>query len=117
MFREKGCQLYGSYDTKSKYYISSINKQDKDKYLHPCCKPTELIERHIINSTKENDIILDPFMGSGSSCVCAKRLNRRYIGFEIDEKWYNVAKDRLQGIDQKGEMNLFDIDYGEEDEK
>lgn len=47
--------------------------------------------------------------GSGSVMVAAKRLNRKYIGFEIEEKWYKVAKDRLQGIDQNGNMNLFDI--------
>ena len=111
MFREKGCKLYGSYETKSKYYISSINKEDKDNYLHPCCKPLPFIMNHIINSTKENDIVLDPFMGSGSTMISAKRLGRKYIGFEIEEKWFKVAQDRLQGINQKGELNLFDIDY------
>jgi len=116
MFREKGCKLYGSYETKSKYYVSSINKEDKDNYLHPCCKPLPFIMNHIVNSTKENDIVLDPFMGSGSTMVSAKRLGRRYIGFEIEDKWYKVAQDRLQGINQKGELNLFDIDYGEENE-
>ena len=113
MFREKGCKLYGSYETKSKYYVSSINKEDKDQFLHPCCKPLQFIMNHIINSTNENDIILDPFMGSGTTCVAAKRLNRKYIGFEIEEKWFNVAKDRLQGINVRGEVNLFDVDYGD----
>ena len=88
MFREKGCPLYGTYETKSKFYLSSVNKEDKDKYFHPCCKPMQFIENHIINSTKEGDIVVDPFMGSGSTMYACKRLNRKYIGFEIDEKWY-----------------------------
>jgi len=109
MFREKGCPLYGTYSTKSKWFISSINKRDKDQYIHPCCKPMELVQRHIINSSKEGDIILDPFAGSGTTCVAAKRLGRQYIGFEINEKYYKIACDRLNGLNQKGEMNLFDL--------
>lgn len=109
MFREKGTKVGGTYHTKSKYFISSTNKDDKDQYLHPTCKPTDLIEKHLTNSSNENDIILDPFAGSGSTLIAAKRLNRQYIGFEIEEKWFNVCKDRLQGINQKGEMNLFDL--------
>lgn len=58
---------------------------------------------------KEGDIILDPFCGSASTLIAAKRLNRNFIGFELEEKWVQVGNDRLQGINQKGEMNLFDI--------
>ena len=68
-----------------------------------------MLSNFIINSTNEGDVVLDCFMGSGSVMVAAKRLNRKYIGFEIEEKWYKVAQDRLQGIDQNGNMNLFDI--------
>ena len=111
MFREKGTKVGGSYQTKSKFFISSTNKDDKDQYLHPTCKNVDMITNHLINSTNENDIVLDPFMGSGSTLVSAKRLNRKYIGFEIEDKWFKVAQDRLQGINQKGELNLFDVDY------
>lgn len=111
MFREKGTKVGGSYQTKSKYFISSCNKDDKNQYLHPTCKNTDMITNHLINSTNENDIVLDPFMGSGSTLISAKRLGRRYIGFELEEKWFKVAQDRLQGINAKGELNLFDIDY------
>ena len=113
MFREKGTSINneGSYATKSKYYISGINKEDKENFIHPTCKPVDFIMNHIKNSTKEGDLILDPFCGSGSTLIAAKRTNRNYIGFEIEEKWFNVACERLQGINQKGEMNLFDVDY------
>lgn len=43
--------------------------------------------------------MLDPFSGSGTTCVCAKRLDRHYIGFEIDEEWHRISLDRLEGID------------------
>ena len=109
MFREKGTLIGGTYKTKSKFFISGTNKDDKDQYLHPTCKNVEMITNHLINSSNEGDIILDPFCGSGSTLIAAKRLNRKYIGFEIDKKWYQVASDRLQGISAKGTMNLFDI--------
>ena len=54
-------------------------------------------------------IVLDPFVGSGTTCLAAKHLGLNYIGFEINEKYYKIAVDRLQGINAKGEMNLFDL--------
>lgn len=51
----------------------------------------------IINSTNEGDKVLDPFMGAGSTCVAAKQTGREYYGFEIDEKYYNIAKKRIDG--------------------
>jgi site-specific DNA-methyltransferase (adenine-specific) len=62
---------------------------------HPTEKPTELLELYIRNSTKENDIVFDPFMGSGSTCVAAINTNRHYIGFELDEKYFEVAQKRI----------------------
>ena len=111
LFREKGCPLYGSYGTKSKWFLSPINKKDKDDYDHPTIKPLELVKRHIINSSKENDIIFDPFLGSGTTAVASKELSRQYIGFEINETYYKIAKDRLNGINQKGETSLLDTDF------
>ena len=111
--REPKTKLGGTYETKSKVYTSGANVEDKKQYLHPTCKPIERLSHFIINSSKEGDVILDPFAGSGSTLIAAKRLNRKYIGFEIDEKWFKVSQERLQGINQKGEMNLFDIEYEE----
>ena len=115
MFREKGCKLYGSYETKSKYFISGINKSDKDLYDHPTIKPLNFVKNHIINSTKEGDVVLDCFIGSGTTAVACKELNRNYIGFEIDPKFYQIAVDRLNGLSQQdkrlkesGVMNIFD---------
>lgn len=94
---------------KRKCYMTSVNKEDKNNFNHPTIKPIEIIENFILNSSKENDIIFDPFLGSGTTALAAKHLNRNYIGIEISEKYYKIAQDRLQGINQKGEMNLFDI--------
>lgn len=58
---------------------------------------------------KDKYIVLDPFVGSGTTCLAAKHLGLSYIGFEINDKYYQIAIDRLNGINKKGEMNLFDI--------
>ena len=120
MFREKGCQLYGTYETKSKYYISAINKADKDLYDHPTIKPLEMVKNHILNSTQDGDVVLDCFMGSGTTAVACKELGRNYIGFEINPKYYQIAIDRVNGITQKdrklkesGIMDIFDFGVNE----
>ena len=63
---------------------------------HPTEKPVELMRDLIINSTNEGDKVLDPFMGSGSTCLACKQTNREYYGIEIDEKYYDIAKKRLE---------------------
>ena len=79
--------------------------------LHPTEKPVELMRDFIKNSTNEGDKVLDPFMGSGSTCLAAKELNREYYGFEIDEKYYDIAKKRIENVfvsREKGEqISLF----------
>ena len=57
--REKGVKLYGNYFTKHKYFISGVNQIDKKKYGHPTIKNLNFIENHIINSSKEGDVVLD----------------------------------------------------------
>ena len=66
---------------------------------HPTEKPVELMELYIGNSSNENDVVMDPFMGSGTTGVAAKNLNRKFIGIEIDEEYFNVAKSRVLGGD------------------
>lgn len=94
--REKGVKLYGSYHTKRKYYISGVNQVDKKKYKHPTIKPLPFIENHIINSSKEGDLILDCYCGSGTTLVGAIKTNRNFIGFEIDKTYYEIAKQRVE---------------------
>ncbi|MDV3427619.1 MAG: site-specific DNA-methyltransferase [Bacillota bacterium] len=63
--------------------------------LHPTEKPVELLKFYISNSSKEGDIVLDPFAGSGSTLVAAKELNRYYIGYEIDKQYYYIDINRI----------------------
>ena len=108
-FWETGVKIDGKYDELKTVYYQCINQKDKKQYLHPTIKPLNIIENLVKISSREGEIIFDPFVGSGTTCVAAKRLGRKYIGFEINEKYYKIAKDRLQGWNQKGEMSLFDI--------
>lgn len=94
-FREKGVKVYGSYETKFTYYITPSNQKDKKKYGHPTVKPLEMVKNLIVNSSQENDIILDPFLGSGTTAVAAKNLNRKYIGYEISKEYCQIAKKRI----------------------
>lgn len=105
-FREKGVPLNDGYELKSKWYASPINKHDKDLFNHPTIKPLQLVERHIKHATQPNDIVLDPFMGSGTTAVACKNTGRNFIGFEINPKWVQVATDRLNNIDTTGQMSL-----------
>lgn len=63
--------------------------------IHPTEKPEELLERVILLGSKEGETILDPFMGSGTTGAVAKRLNRNFIGIEIDDKYFEIAKNRI----------------------
>lgn len=105
--RERGVRIYGSMETKMKYYVTPTNKEDKQLYKHPTIKPLKIIKNLIINSSNEGDIVADFFLGSGTTCVAAKELNRRYIGFEIDPKYFKIAKDRLNGINANGQTSIF----------
>jgi len=62
---------------------------------HPSEKPISLMETLIRNSTQEGETVLDPFMGGGSTGLACANLNRNFIGFEIDEEYYQVATERI----------------------
>jgi DNA modification methylase len=69
--------------------------QGKERTEHPTQKPEKLIEPFIKYWTNEGDIILDPFLGSGTTMKVARDLNRNCIGIEIDEKYIEMTKKRL----------------------
>jgi len=62
---------------------------------HPTPKPIDLMKQLILDNSNENDLILDPFLGGGTTAVAAKQLHRRYIGIEIIPKYCDIAKKRL----------------------
>ncbi|MBL7785565.1 MAG: hypothetical protein JNM36_06650 [Chitinophagales bacterium] len=70
-------------------------KHNKYRDEHPCQLPIHLLERIILMSSDEGDIILDPFNGTGTTAIAAKRLGRQYIGFELDTDYVAITKNKL----------------------
>lgn len=65
---------------------------------HPSEKPVDLMEHLILNSSNENDIILDCFVGSGATAIAAKKTNRHFIGIEKEQKYVDISNHRLQEV-------------------
>lgn len=105
-FRGKGVPMYGSYETKKKYYVTPTNKEDKKLYEHPTIKPLDIMTNLVINSSKENDTVLDCFMGSGTTGVACVNTNRNFIGIELDDKYFNIARKRIEDTDPFVEIKV-----------
>ena len=73
-----------------------FGQSDKIAYKHPATFPEQLAKDHIISWSNEGDLVLDPFLGSGTTCKIAKEMNRNYIGFEISQEYIDIAKERLK---------------------
>lgn len=93
--RDKGVKLGGDYFTLSKVYTSNVNKEDLNIFHHPTIKPLPLVRRLVINSSKEGDVILDPFMGSGTTAVACIMEKRHWIGYEMNPDYYKNAMRRI----------------------
>lgn len=81
-----------------KHPISIIQFNTDSKKVHPTQKPVDLLEYLIKTYTKENDIILDNCMGSGSTGVAALNLHRRFIGIEMEKKYFDIAEKRIKKL-------------------
>jgi DNA modification methylase len=82
-------------------YESSVLKYPSEsgggfRRYHPTQKNLKMIEYLIKIHTNENDVVLDPFMGSGTTGVACMNLNRRFMGIELDESYFNIAKNRIE---------------------
>lgn len=114
VFKENGSPKYNDgYEFKSKWYISGLNTKDKELYNHPTIKPLDLVKRHILHSTQPDDIVLDCFCGSGTTCVACKETGRRYIGMEINKEYWEIANKRINGITANGQMSMMFDDQGQ----
>jgi len=80
---------------------------ERHKTTHPTEKPEKLLERIILIGSEEGDTVLDPFMGSGTTGVVAKQLNRNFIGIETDCTYFNIAKDRIEKTNLKTNLTTF----------
>jgi DNA modification methylase len=80
------------------WYFNQVKNVSKEKTEHPCQLPEKMLEKIVEATSAEGDVVLDPFAGSGSTLVVAKRLGRRYIGIESDEKYCQIIRGRLQDV-------------------
>jgi len=80
---------------KDVWKITSPSKNEKKFGKHPTQKPEQLLERIILSSSNEGDLILDPFFGSGTTGYVAQKLGRKWIGIEMNEEYIKIAKNRI----------------------
>ena len=98
---ENGRKSCGGFETINEgiRYPKNLIKFNRDREkLHPTQKPIKLLEYLICTYSNPNDVVLDNCMGSGSTAVAAINTNRQFIGFEKDEKYFNIANDRIENL-------------------
>lgn len=78
--------------------VPSLKGSSKEKVGHPTQKPLQLLEGLVLSSSRKGDVVLDLFCGAGSVSLVAKRNGRSFVGIEIEEKWVEVARERLRGL-------------------
>lgn len=93
LFLRKGKAKYINNIGKSKT-VHQFNNIIGNK-THPCEKPVDLLKFYISNSSKEMDLVFDPFSGTGSTLIAAKELGRNYLGYEIDKEYFDIATEKL----------------------
>lgn len=87
--------------------ISAPPAEEKKYGKHPTQKPVELLARIILASTKEGDLVLDPFCGSSTTGIAAIKLNRKYVGIDAEDDYLQLSVKRLEGAIASKESNLF----------
>lgn len=92
----KGKCFPQSYDDAKTFYIAPINQKDKKLFNHPAIKPLDITEKIIRNSSKEGQLIYDPFMGSGTTGAACINMNRNFIGGEINNRYFSIAQQRIK---------------------
>lgn len=86
-------------------------KHNKYRDEHPCQLPIHLLERVILMSTDENDIVLDPFSGTGTTAIAAKRLGRNFIGFELDSIYLEASLGKLAQEKANSKIGAWWVSY------
>ncbi len=82
---------------------------DREAFKHPAIFPEQLAEDHILTWSNERDIVLDPFMGSGTTAKMALLNNRNYIGFEISKEYCEIANERISKFNQSHTTNVLSL--------
>lgn len=90
-----------------RFNIWNITPNKNNKTGHPAVFPINLVQDHIKTWSNENDLILDCFMGSGTTGIACKNLNRNFIGIEIDKEYFNIAKKRIESTNYQSNLLSF----------
>ncbi len=106
IYANKGRAVFNA-DTKRLDDIWRVAKITGNEQIHQNQKPVDLIAKMLNIHSKENDLILDLFMGSGTTAVACHKLKRRYIGFELDKEYFDLANERLEQA--KSQLSIFDL--------
>lgn len=91
-------EINGGKQMRNMFDIPSTPKREKEFGKHPTQKPLEVIERLVLALTNENDIVIDPFIGSGTTAVVSKKHKRNYIGIEKSKEYTDLANTRVSNI-------------------
>lgn len=92
---------------KDVWTTSTTSQSEKLFGKHPTQKPLHIMDRIILSSTKENDLILDCFSGSGTTLVSAYKLNRKSIGIDMETEYLDISKKRLSNLSDNKQLDLF----------
>ena len=83
------------------------NRGLDEKNFHPTVKPISLMSYLVTLGSREDDLVLDPFVGSGTTCIAAKLLNRKYIGMEMDSDYVVIAQERIKAHKTEAKHDFF----------
>ena len=86
------------YNPKDVWSVSRLHRQHAERVDHPTQKPLALIERMVLASCPPGGLVLDPFMGSGTTAVAAARHGRRFAGYELNREYFDIATCRIQAV-------------------
>lgn len=95
-FKKRGRPLKITYEIGSRFDIQPKNIKDKKTYDHPTIKPLNIVERHIKAASHKGDLVLDCFMGTATTGLACKKLERNFIGIECEKKYWKIALNRIE---------------------
>ncbi len=78
--------------------IPNVKSNHPEKTVHPCQFPIELVQRCMLALTNKNDLVFDPFVGVGSAAIAALMHNRRFLGYELDKNYIQLAEERIKKL-------------------
>ena len=107
-FRQKGVKLYGNFDTKRTWFNTPLNQADKEKWGHPTIKPLGIVRTLVFNSTEVGGVVLDPFMGSGTTAIACLKEHRHFLGFELNKEYFDIAQQRIRLERQQPQLDFAD---------